>query len=265
MPQPLPKTADFDLAFYEAMRKREGAHPPDARYFQRQTAIRPAMRSLIVDWLVGLHRAMRLHRDTLFTAVELIDLTLSRADFPKSAFQLLGCAALLLAAKVEELRPPSTDQLIRATGHAFPVQELEDMEARVAQTLQYQTAPLHAAHFLERILRLTASSTEFAMLAHFVNETALLDEAAIGLLPSLRAAAATALAMTLGRAENRWGDLMETATGYSAAVLQPVSDILLGSIHKFRATKCQAIQRKYSLTALGAVSGFDFPENLILR
>jgi hypothetical protein len=261
----IPDLVDFDLEFYQTMRAREGAHPPDPHYFQRQTTIRPPMRSQIVNWLVGVHRSMHLHTDTLFTAVELIDLTLSRVDFPKSSFQLLGCAALLLAAKGEELRPPNPDRLTRAAAHSITLRDLEDMQERIADTLQYQTTPLHSAHFLERFLRLTNSVTKLAMIAHFVNETALLDEAAIGILPSLRAAAAVALAMSLSGDRSRWADLMEGATGYVAADLQPVSDILLGCIRKFDGTECQAIHHKYSRAALGAVRELAFSESVRLE
>jgi hypothetical protein len=57
---------------------------------------------------------------------------------------------------------------------------------------------------------------------------------------------------------------MERATGYAVAELQPVSDVLLGCIWKVKETNYQAIQKKYSTAALGAVGEFTFPESVIL-
>jgi hypothetical protein len=118
---------------------------------------------------------------------------------------------------------------------------------------------------MKRFLRLIAPSTKLTMLAHFVNETALLDDAIIGTVPSLRAAAVVALAMTMERGPGQWTPEMRDNTGYELVGLQPVIVKLLAAVRKFNASRFLGIHKKYSVVPLCSVSELDYPESLELE
>jgi hypothetical protein len=259
------QTAEFDPEVYRLMREREETYKPDPNYFRRQSSIRPVMRTTVIDWLVTVHKNLKLHTDTLFTAVTLLDLTLSRIDFPKSKFQLLSCVTLVLAAKGEEVHSPTPERIVKMTGNAYTVQEFAEIEAHVIEALESQVNPVQPCHFMKRFLRLMEPDTTVTMLAHYVNETALLDESVIGLRPSLRAAAAVAVALTMCNGPNQWTDNIKTSTGYSQAELQPMADLLLASVHQFGSSNYQAIRMKYGLIELAAVSEMHFPDSIQLE
>ena len=62
------------------------------------------MRVTLLDWLVKLTDEMNLGSGTYALTIHLIDLALSReVGVKRSQFQLLGCACLLIASKLEEV------------------------------------------------------------------------------------------------------------------------------------------------------------------
>jgi transcription initiation factor TFIIIB Brf1 subunit/transcription initiation factor TFIIB len=243
------------------MRKREETQLPDPNYFKRQSSIHPWMRATIVDWLVDVHKALKLHTDTLFTAVTLIDLVLSRCDIPQSKFQLLSGAALLLAAKGEELHPPGLAEFSKVTSNAFNVEDFAQIESEISEVLEYQIHPVQSCHFLKRFLQMIDTFTKLTMIAHYINETALLDNSMIGVRPSIQAAAAVAVALTICKGESK----VITNTGYSTVQLQPMANKLLASVQQFGNSQFKAIRRKYSRRALAAVSELVFPESINLE
>ena len=73
---------------------------PRANYMQRQTDITANMRTILVDWLAEVADEYRLHRETLFLAVNFVDRFLSVMAVQRSKLQLLGTAAMFIAAYV---------------------------------------------------------------------------------------------------------------------------------------------------------------------
>ena len=57
------------------------------------------MRPYLVDFLIEAHAAFQLLPETLFLAVNLLDRYCSKRVVYKRHYQLVGCAALLIAAK----------------------------------------------------------------------------------------------------------------------------------------------------------------------
>lgn len=77
-------------------------------YLERHPSLNEAMRKILVDWLIDVHRKFKLRQETLFIAVNLVDRYLQHAAEPvsKGKFQLFGITCLFIAAKYEEIYPP---------------------------------------------------------------------------------------------------------------------------------------------------------------
>lgn len=73
---------------------------PRPNYMQRQSDITSNMRTILVDWLVEVAEEYHLHRETLFLAVNFIDRFLSVMAVQRSKLQLVGTAAMFIAAYV---------------------------------------------------------------------------------------------------------------------------------------------------------------------
>jgi cyclin-A len=65
---------------------------------RRQSDITPNMRSILVDWLVEVSDEYKLHRETLFLAVDYVDRFLSVMAVQRQKLQLVGTAAMFIAA-----------------------------------------------------------------------------------------------------------------------------------------------------------------------
>lgn len=64
---------------------------------KKQQDITNSMRSILVDWLVEVSEEYKLHRETLFLAVNYIDRFLSQMSVQRSKLQLVGAASMFLA------------------------------------------------------------------------------------------------------------------------------------------------------------------------
>ena len=62
------------------------------------------MRSILVDWLVEVQESFELNHETLYTAIKLMDIFMSKKFVCKEDLQLVGATAALIACKVI-LRP----------------------------------------------------------------------------------------------------------------------------------------------------------------
>ena len=69
----------------------------DEDYKSRQKEINPIMRNILVDWLIEVHCSLELQRETLFQAVSIIDLHLSKETITKKNYQLLGIVCFYIS------------------------------------------------------------------------------------------------------------------------------------------------------------------------
>ena len=72
-----------------------------APYMERQGDIHAQMRTILVDWLIEVQENFELFHETLYLAVKIVDLYLSKKDVKREYLQLVGATSMLLAAKFE--------------------------------------------------------------------------------------------------------------------------------------------------------------------
>lgn len=60
------------------------------------------MRTILLDWIVDIHLKFKMFPQTFFIVTAIIDKYLSLKHVKKEELQLVGSAALLIAAKYEE-------------------------------------------------------------------------------------------------------------------------------------------------------------------
>jgi hypothetical protein len=256
---------DFDLEVYHFMRAAECNTMPASDLFARQTNITARMRATVIDWLVEVHRKLRMHTDTLYSTVMLIDNYLTVADIDKAKFQRLACAALLIAAKNSEMRPPSLRELVDLADKSFTSVALSQMEGALFAAIDFHVDYILPSMFLKRFLRLVEPDVRLSMLAHFISETALLDAEFVGMVPSRLAAAIVCLSIALERGPGQWTAYLESNTGYKLEHIVELVQKLLQSVITSAAGRFQAIRKKYAGQSMCRVSAGPFPEALQLR
>eukprot|EP01031_Cornospumella_fuschlensis_P018585 gene18585-22757_t len=116
----------------------EREHRVNSRYMDKQELVNEKMRGILVDWLVEVHLKFKMVPESLYITVQVIDRYLSVKSVRRSRLQLVGVAAILVAAKYEEIFPPELKELVFITDKAYSKQEILEMEADILTTLDYR-------------------------------------------------------------------------------------------------------------------------------
>ncbi|KIS66727.1 uncharacterized protein UMAG_04791 [Mycosarcoma maydis] len=95
------------------------------------------MRPYLVDFLIEIHQTFRLRPETLFLTMNIVDRYVSKRIVYKRHYQLVGCAALLIAAKFEDAkdRVPTVKELSQMCCNAYDESAFAQMEGHVLSTI----------------------------------------------------------------------------------------------------------------------------------
>lgn len=180
------------------------------------------MRSLLVDWMVDVHRSEKLFPETLFLGVDLLDRFLQEGSVERTQLQLVGAACLLIASKTYDIYPPRIDELEHMSDGAFKAADVIEMEVSVLSTLRWRVLsptvfdflthslvwmleaniemdigteadvehPLHTQDDKDKDNDKDDTYHRISCLAFYVSELSLLDEVVLKYTPSQRALAA---------------------------------------------------------------------------
>ena len=140
-----------------------------------QTTVTPAMRTILVDWLVEVHNRFKLVQETVFLTVHILDRALALIPVPRAKLQLLGLACFLIASKYEDTYPPRINDLIIVSNKAFTRSEILAMESTVLEKIHYDLGTPVPLHFLRRYSKVADSDAETHTLAKYLIELAQLD------------------------------------------------------------------------------------------
>ena len=123
-----------------------------ADYLAEQTEILPKMRSVLIDWLIGVHLQFHLLQETLYTTVAILDRYLQHdvKKISRSKLQLVGVASMLIAAKYEEIYAPEVKDFVYITDRAYTERDILKMEIRVLAVLNFNLGRPLPLHFLRR-------------------------------------------------------------------------------------------------------------------
>lgn len=88
------------MDIFEYLKERERLfHIAD--YMERQVCLSRWMRALLIDWMVEVQESFELNHETLYLAVKLVDLYLTKMTVGKETLQLLGAASLFISSKFD--------------------------------------------------------------------------------------------------------------------------------------------------------------------
>lgn len=95
------------------------------------------MRPYLVDFLIEIHQQHRLRPETLYLALNIVDRYVSKRIVFKKHYQLVGCAALWIAAKFEDAkdRVPTVPELCQMCCNQYEESAFLQMEGHVLRTI----------------------------------------------------------------------------------------------------------------------------------
>jgi len=169
---------------------------PDVASIDIQTEIQWFMRPYLLDFLIEAHTAFSLLPETLFLTVNLLDRYCSRRVVYKRHYQLVGCAAMLIAAKYGDKkdRVPTIRELKSMCCNLYDEDMFIQMEWHVLQTLGWTVGHPTVESFLQMVLQEVNYDPEVESMARYLAEIALYHKEFVSIRPSVMARTSLALA-----------------------------------------------------------------------
>jgi len=213
------------------------------------------MRGILIDWLIEVHHKFKLHIETLYGSIDLIDRYLAAcAPLPRSKLQLVGVTAMFIASKYEEIFAPECRDFVYISDNAYERDEVLRMEATMLSTLGFHLTSPSSYVFLLRLVavaRLSGSHAE--NLAAYLLELTLPEASFLDRRPALLSAAATYLAL---RGTGRpWDAEFGRAVGVEDAEVRACAAEINALQKRKDAVGTAYVRKKYAMEKYGAVSG----------
>ncbi|XP_009079682.1 PREDICTED: cyclin-A1, partial [Acanthisitta chloris] len=250
---------------YQYLREAEIRFRPKPHYMKKQPDITTGMRAILVDWLVEVGEEYKLRTETLYLAVNFLDRFLSCMCVLRGKLQLVGTAAILVAAKYEEIYPPEVDEFVYITDDTYTKKQLLRMEQLLLKVLGFSLTAPTINQFLLQYIQRHEVCMRTENLARYLAELSLLQaDPFLKYLPSQIAAAAYCLAnYTVNR--YFWPETLDAFTGYSLNEIVPCLTDLHKTCLDVSHSQLQAIKQKYKHAKYLQVSLLDLPAVLPLQ
>jgi hypothetical protein len=214
----------------------------DLECLDRQPYLTPKMRAILIDWMIELAEEYHCTPMTLQLAVALVDKSLARGvpssedgttgyfTIRRHMLQCVGCACMWIAAKIEEITPPSVDEFVYISDNSYSREQIVDMELSVCTALSFRLSQVTPFHYVQEFLRASCAcgNPSCAAPENHVLKNMVLYLLELSMLPhelafvnaSLKCAAAVYVArVTLG-IRDYWTKTLEFFTGYALVDLE---------------------------------------------
>ncbi|CCE63038.1 hypothetical protein TPHA_0D04050 [Tetrapisispora phaffii CBS 4417] len=183
---------------------------PDSQYYMR-----PAMRAILVDWLVEVHNRFEYTTETLLLAINLFDRFLSQNKVTMSKLQLLAITSLFVAAKFEEVNLPKVVNYSYLTDGAATEEDIITAEKFMIQSLRFNISSPSPVSFMKRISNsddLTDPSN-MDSISQFLIEYTTCSSKFIDLKPSLASSMSMYIARKINLQHSVWDDQIKKLSG----------------------------------------------------
>ncbi|OTF83569.1 G2/mitotic-specific cyclin-B-like protein [Euroglyphus maynei] len=216
------------------------------------------MRSVLVNWINGIHRSFHLSPETLYLAISIVDRVLSRESVEKNQLQLLGATAIFVASKYEEVFYPDIKDFVIICDNLYTKREILQMEIRILKVTDFELSGPSPLYFLRRGSKAAHADSRVHMMGKFFCELSVIDYQCAQWVPSLIAATSLFVALKLNNDENYvsnsqkqlaadsldtsiWTPTIEHYTGYTINDVRKHAGILCRLIISSETSKHQVI------------------------
>lgn len=249
--------AEYVGDIYKHYRVVESKYLASPEYMTKQTDINEKMRALLIDWLVQVHVKFELLPQTLYLTVNLLDRFLERKVVPRRKLQLVGCAAMLLASKYEEIYAPEAPDFVSMSDKAFTADELLKMEGVMLNVLEFHLTTPSPYTFLRRFMKVACSSARTQHFATFLVERSLQEYRMLVFKPSMIAASALYIAQSLTDNRKSWGSTLTRHAGYTADDIEECMETMKMLYSTNQKNYLQAVNKKYASSKYMHVSTIE--------
>jgi len=233
-------------------------------YVSAQLEITEAMRAILVDWLVEVQESFELNHETLYAAVKMTDLYLSKKQVRKEDLQLVGATACLVACKIDERIPPMVDDFLYVCDDAYTRDQLMKMERKMLAVVGFDLGYPLSYRILRRYGRVCKVTMPVLTLARYILEMSLMEyNFNVELSESKLAASCLVLAFKMKGIEG-WVDTLKYYSDFSPLDLQSCVSDLHKMLQKPPKDNLKTVRSKYSHKVFHEVATTALPDTIEL-
>lgn len=115
--------------------------------------INTSMREILIGWLLEIQPQLSINQHSLFLATLIIDKYCHNRYVSKNKYQLLGLAALFVAAKFEEVKTPRLKTYFNITGGQYSFEQILVMESDILLALNFNIKAVTSCWHLDEYLQ----------------------------------------------------------------------------------------------------------------
>lgn len=237
--------ADYTADIMQYFLFLEDKFKASAGYMNYQKDITYTMRAVLVDWLVEVADEYSLNLQTLYTTIGYIDRFLSEVSVQRAKLQLVGVTCMLLAAKFEEVTPPTVANFSLITDSTYSPEQILRMEHLVLKVLKFDLGSATMLSFLNPLLRTCQANDKVRCLAYYLGELTLMDgETYLKFKPSITAISILSLALH-SLHQPHWSPVMARACVYEPVEFKECIKCLYDTWSNAPKNNLKAISEKY--------------------
>jgi len=252
----------MDIFYYYKSREAEFCVPD---YIAKQAEVTKTMRAILVDWLVEVQESFELNHETLYTAVKILDLYMSKVVVDKRDLQLVGATACLIACKIDERIPPCLDDFVYVCDDAYTRTQIKAKEREVLEFVGFDVGYPLSYRFVRRYGRVCKASMSVLTYARYVLETSLLEyKFNVEMSESKLAAAALVLALKVNQVKDKWVNTLAFYSGYTPEDLEALVQELLQMLKAYPKENLKTVRQKYSHKVFHEVAQIPLPDSIDL-
>lgn len=241
---------EYSKTIHDSYLQDESKYLPNPNYMSIQSDVTPRMRAILIDWLVEVHQKFKMMPQTLYICINVLDRYLERKVVTRDELQLIGCAALWTASKIEEIYSPEVQDFVLISDRAFRRTDLIAMEGHLLNELDFKlTFPTHWV-FLTRWARVANADKKQRLLAEYCVERTLQEHSFLRYKPSLIASAAMLVAMEAVptsdfQRDHAWTPVLEKHSSYTEGDLQECVQEMREIVADAEHRSLSAVRKKY--------------------
>jgi len=251
--------SDYVMETFQYYKDREAVFAV-GDYMKQQSEITEVMRAILVDWLVEVQESFELNHETLYTAVKVTDIYLSKKQVKKEDLQLVGATACLVACKIDERIPPLVDDFLYVCDDAYSRDELMKMERKMLKVVGFDLGYSLSYRFLRRYGRVCRIKMDVLTLGRYILETSLMEYSLnVNTSESMLAAAALVLAMKMKDVKG-YKATLEYFSGFQLEELGPIVTSLVEMLKRPAKDNLKTVRSKYSHKVFHEVATTPVPD-----
>ena len=138
--------------YYKSMLENEERTRPEPFFMRRQTLINESHRAELINWLAEVVAWFGMNDESLFLAVNYLDRFFCTMRGTKRTLQLVGTAALFIAAKYEEISPPASEDFAAMISEDTRNVTINAYELTVLNAIRYDLCVASSRSFLKFVI-----------------------------------------------------------------------------------------------------------------